>query len=396
MNKYISVKMIHHNSMIANSLKRYTTYSTLSRRDSLAKVQLLSQKNTFSNRGNSGAQHLQHLQHPQHPQHSQNNNFGQNPHQNPHQNNSHNIFPLTFDQTQPKPQLTNLSDSNTLHSSNIQRSIPSLSSPGLTHPQKTPVFQPNSLLHHPSNTNSNFLSSNGIKSINMKKDSDNAIAASEEIHLLPSNIDKKIDQNSNPLILNISPTISKDNKKPLSLSFSTLGKKSILTRKTPAPSSLTPKESNPLSNSQSTIFNDAMTLGVGSKLWMAPEAYVVTNSKTNIVENINNRVFFEETVFQADYSYPSDIYSLGIVLFEIICQSPPAENKNDFNWGPFSNPHGNNTPLATANEVPLFIKMLITSCLSPRPEDRPSAKAISQLLTLSIEMIDNFYVHGRY
>jgi serine/threonine protein kinase len=92
-----------------------------------------------------------------------------------------------------------------------------------------------------------------------------------------------------------------------------------------------------------------MTKGVGSPHWMAPECFVGTN--------------YDEKV---------DVFSFGIVLFEIICCEPPYEDKQHNEIEAFVRDGGRpDLEEAIPPDCPREMQELITDCWAQDPKTRP-------------------------
>jgi serine/threonine protein kinase len=104
--------------------------------------------------------------------------------------------------------------------------------------------------------------------------------------------------------------------------------------------------------------NKNMTINVGSTYWMSPEVY---NSKK--------------------YSYPADIFSFGIVLWELITRKSPFEGETSFSSVTKKIANGL-TPSFTSDEITKFkdICDIYNDCVKICPEDRPTAEQIHDRL----------------
>ncbi|KAG1692983.1 hypothetical protein DVH05_024019 [Phytophthora capsici] len=120
-----------------------------------------------------------------------------------------------------------------------------------------------------------------------------------------------------------------------------------------------------VSRTQYTVQTHAMTAGIGTSFWIAPEV-----------------------LLGRDYNEQADIYSFGVVLSEIDTDDYPFWNdaNRDKPRGKLQEADilrqvaaGNKRPQFSAN-CPAGIMLLAESCLEKKPEDRPTAAAIVQTL----------------
>ena len=99
-----------------------------------------------------------------------------------------------------------------------------------------------------------------------------------------------------------------------------------------------------------------MTLGQGTVKWMSPE--VLSN---------------------APYTDKSDIYSLALIIWEVLMQEPFFEELK-FNYQIEIQVVNDNYRPPLIRGIPEKTRELITECWSPHPEDRPSASEIVKRL----------------
>jgi serine/threonine protein kinase len=120
-----------------------------------------------------------------------------------------------------------------------------------------------------------------------------------------------------------------------------------------------------VSRTQHTVQTHAMTAGIGTSFWIAPEV-----------------------LLGRDYDEQADIYSFGVVLSEIDTDDYPYWNdKNrDGARGKLQEAdilrqvaRGNKRP-QFSSRCPAGILLLAESCLQEKPEDRPTAAAIVETL----------------
>ena len=110
--------------------------------------------------------------------------------------------------------------------------------------------------------------------------------------------------------------------------------------------------------------NELMTGMAGTFHWMAPE----------ILEN-------------QPYTFKADVYSFGIVMWEILAREPPfadyPPHKIIYNVINYKE----RPPLHKINsECPDQLKFIMKACWAQKPEDRPSFKEIIEaLLSLNIQ-----------
>lgn len=82
-----------------------------------------------------------------------------------------------------------------------------------------------------------------------------------------------------------------------------------------------------------------------------------------------------ECMLRGQYTVASDIYSFGVVCWELLHEKEPFEGLNEFNL--ISSVVNSKCPLEFDRSiVPEEIGSLLKSCLSINPEDRPSAKTL--------------------
>ncbi|KAG2974360.1 hypothetical protein PC118_g14570 [Phytophthora cactorum] len=129
-----------------------------------------------------------------------------------------------------------------------------------------------------------------------------------------------------------------------------------------------------VSRTQYTVQTHAMTAGIGTSFWIAPEV-----------------------LLGRDYNEQADIYSFGVVLSEIDTDDYPFWNdaNRDGPRGKLQEADilrqvatGNKRPQFSAN-CPAGVMLLAESCLQEKAEDRPTAaavvEALQQLLRLSLQ-----------
>jgi hypothetical protein len=150
------------------------------------------------------------------------------------------------------------------------------------------------------------------------------------------------------------------------------------------------KRQNSINNLFKHVGSQHMTSNMGTAVWMAPEVWILSHDKDSLQKSTKTGQFDEPT-YNIQYSYPADIYSLGIVLYELICLQPPPptlpESLSDNSLPNFA--------LTFPPDVPFYIQQLILACLSFDPNKRPSAVDIVNVLTIFIELIDSYHLFSR-
>ncbi|POM66938.1 TKL protein kinase [Phytophthora palmivora] len=120
-----------------------------------------------------------------------------------------------------------------------------------------------------------------------------------------------------------------------------------------------------VSRTQYTVQTHAMTAGIGTSFWIAPEV-----------------------LLGRDYNEQADIYSFGVVLSEIDTDDYPYWNDSNRDAARGKLQEADILrQVATGNKRPNFssscpagIMLLAESCLQEKPEDRPTASAIVETL----------------
>jgi hypothetical protein len=150
------------------------------------------------------------------------------------------------------------------------------------------------------------------------------------------------------------------------------------------------KRQNSINNIFKHVGSQHMTSNMGTAVWMAPEVWILSHDKDSLQKSTKTGQF-DEPSYNIQYSYPADIYSLGIVLYELICLQPPPptlpESLSDNSLPNFA--------LTFPPDVPFYIQQLILACLSFDPNKRPSAVDIVNVLTIFIELIDSYHLFSK-
>ncbi|KAJ3451997.1 serine/threonine-protein kinase tnni3k-related [Anaeramoeba flamelloides] len=117
--------------------------------------------------------------------------------------------------------------------------------------------------------------------------------------------------------------------------------------------------SNTISQKDRISLRRAMTLNRGTKTYMAPEMrYNQDNSRNS------------------DYSFPVDVYSFGLIIWEIVMRKPPIEVS-------FYSSQNTQIPtmfIPSKNQCPSFLVDLLLKCLSYDPNTRPKFQEICTIL----------------
>jgi len=86
-----------------------------------------------------------------------------------------------------------------------------------------------------------------------------------------------------------------------------------------------------------------------------------------------------ESLFESKYSTKSDVFSFGVVIYEILTQEPPWKDLNPAQAvGKIS--HGQRMVLPESCECPPALKELMEKCWAQLPEDRPDFEKICEIL----------------
>jgi len=86
-----------------------------------------------------------------------------------------------------------------------------------------------------------------------------------------------------------------------------------------------------------------------------------------------------ESLFENKYSTKSDVFSFGVVIYEIITQDPPWKDLNPSQAvGKIS--HGYRMVFPENCDCPPDLKRLMENCWAQLPEDRPDFKEICKYI----------------
>jgi hypothetical protein len=77
-----------------------------------------------------------------------------------------------------------------------------------------------------------------------------------------------------------------------------------------------------------------------------------------------------------EYSYPCDIYALGLTVWEILCIQSMESRDYSVNG------------LRFTRDIPFQIRLLLLASIDQRPQLRPTAKQIVDVLTMHLYMLD--------
>jgi len=86
-----------------------------------------------------------------------------------------------------------------------------------------------------------------------------------------------------------------------------------------------------------------------------------------------------ESLFERKYSTKSDVFSFGVVIYEIITQEAPWKDLNEIQAIQRVE-HGHRMVLPENCECPLALKELMEKCWAQLPEDRPDFEKICEIL----------------
>eukprot|EP00461_Guttulinopsis_vulgaris_P001706 UN01706 len=133
--------------------------------------------------------------------------------------------------------------------------------------------------------------------------------------------------------------------------------------------------SNVSKHAKSNANGASMHVGCGTEEWRAPETYPTPDDYDAMMMSPD---YDPESTAEPKvvYSYPADVFSLGLTLWEILCIQPMESMQR------------NGLPLQFTKDIPFYIRLLILACIDPRPQLRPTAKQIVDVLTLHLYMID--------
>jgi serine/threonine protein kinase len=112
------------------------------------------------------------------------------------------------------------------------------------------------------------------------------------------------------------------------------------------------------------------TTNQGTVQWLAPEAFDSPSAEQVEVGE------YEDPKSISEYSYPVDVYALGLTLWEVLCIQPM--DARDLNT----------STLRFTRDVPFQLRLLLLACIDQRPQLRPTAKQVVDVLTIHLYMLD--------
>src|SRR5436853_4192875 len=89
------------------------------------------------------------------------------------------------------------------------------------------------------------------------------------------------------------------------------------------------------------------------------------------------------------YTIASDIYSLGIIINEIICIIPPFNGEPQDHYLALDICRGRRPQIR--EEIPETLKELIKKCWDANPKDRPSIDEVDALINRLFSNLSNLY-----
>lgn len=116
------------------------------------------------------------------------------------------------------------------------------------------------------------------------------------------------------------------------------------------------------------------TTNQGTPQWLAPEAFNCPSAEQ--VEPEDGEDEDAEPKSITEYSYPVDVYALGLTLWEILCIQPM--DSRDLGT----------TALRFTRDIPFQLRLLLLSSIDQRAQLRPTAKQIVDVLTVHLYMLD--------
>lgn len=89
-----------------------------------------------------------------------------------------------------------------------------------------------------------------------------------------------------------------------------------------------------------------------------------------------------ESMHSSSYSTASDIYSFGVVGWELLAEEPPFQDKPEFNLIESVATHREKLCLKKIkSQVPSVLKDLLSQCMNFNASERPSAETVCEVLS---------------